>query len=318
MKQAVALISLLCLLAPALGCDKVSPVAPAGSTLSISASPASIPSPSGTSTITIVARQANGNPLNPGTEIRLDTNLGTIDPVVRTDQSGVAQAILRGDGRLGKATVRASTGIGEAVTTEVQIGEAAKSIVLQPTPTTVPEAGGTIQLLALVRDASGRPLPNQGVNFTTDVGRLNSRGAIVQTNANGQARDTLTVSEADLAGNVSAVSVSAQTAGSDGALVTSSFSVQVQGGRPIASFAFDQGSTDREVLFTDTSTGGVGDLTYSWDFGDNTSSNDPNPNHTYAAAGSYTVRLTISDDSGQSDTATARITVPVTTPGTGQ
>lgn len=36
-------------------------------------------------------------------------------------------------------------------------------------------------------------------------------------------------------------------------------------------------------------------LTYSWDFGDGASSTAPNPTHTYAANGSYTARLTISD-----------------------
>lgn len=36
-------------------------------------------------------------------------------------------------------------------------------------------------------------------------------------------------------------------------------------------------------------------LSYSWNFGDNTSSGTANPIHTYTAGGSYTVRLTVSD-----------------------
>jgi chitodextrinase len=338
-RLAAALLLLVSLL-PALGCDKAMPVAPDGSILAISANPQKI-ALRGRSTITIIGRKPDGQPLNPGTEVRLTATLGAIDSIVTTDDRGEATATFQSDGRQGTATITATTGSGSGgstggsgsgsgdtgggstsgplrATVDVQVGEAAKSIVLQPTPTSLPETGGTVQLLATVRDASGQPLPNQGVNFTTDVGRLNSRGAIVQTNANGQARDTLTVTEADLAGNVSAISVSAQTPGGDGALITATFSIRVQGGRPVASFAFDKGSTDQQVLFTDTSTGGVGSLTYSWDFGDNTSSNSQNPTHTYAAPGSYTVRLTVTDDSGQSDTATARITVPVTSPGTGQ
>ena len=36
-------------------------------------------------------------------------------------------------------------------------------------------------------------------------------------------------------------------------------------------------------------------ITYSWDFGDGTSSTASNPVHTYAEAGRYVVRLTVSD-----------------------
>ncbi len=38
--------------------------------------------------------------------------------------------------------------------------------------------------------------------------------------------------------------------------------------------------------------------TFAWDFGDNTTSNLENPNHVYAAAGTYQVCLTIGDSSG--------------------
>ncbi len=331
-----AVASILCVISllPAIGCDKATPVAPNGSILAISATPVKI-GLNGRSTITVIGRKPDGQPLNPGTEIRLTATLGSIEPIVTTDGNGEATATFRSDGRQGMATITATTGSGSGgtggsggeggstsgnlrATIEVQVGEAAKSITLQPTPTTIPETGGTVTLLALVRDASGQPLPNQGVNFSTDFGRLNSRGAIVQTNANGQARDTLTLTEADLSGNVSSVSVSAQTAGTDGALISATFSIRVQGGRPIAGFSFDQGSSPLQVIFTDISTGGVGDLSYTWDFGDNTSSNLQNPTHTYAVADDYTVRLTVVDESGQSDTATARVTVQVTTPGTGQ
>ncbi|HYN19510.1 MAG TPA: PKD domain-containing protein [Thermoanaerobaculia bacterium] len=328
MKHAAGLLSLVLLL-PSIGCDKATPVAPGGSILAISASPLRI-GLRGSSTITILGRKPDGQPLNQGTEVRLTATLGSIDSIVTMDRNGEARATFRSDGRQGNAKITATTGSGSGgtstgtgtdgtgstsgplqATVEVQVGDTAKSIVLQPTPTTIPEIGGTIQLLATVRDASGQPLPNQGVNFTTDVGRLSSRGAIVQTNGNGQARDTLNVAREDLAGNVSTISVGAQTAGTDGALISASFSVRVQGGRPDASFEFVRGATDLEVIFTNTSTGGTGSLTYSWNFGDGTSSNEQNPRKTYAAAGSYTVRLTVTDSSDQSDSATVQITVPV-------
>jgi PKD repeat protein len=56
------------------------------------------------------------------------------------------------------------------------------------------------------------------------------------------------------------------------------------------------------VIFTDASSGGP--TSWSWDFGDGTSSTAQNPSKTYAAAGTYTVSLTVSN-SVDSDTATA-------------
>jgi hypothetical protein len=319
MKYSLRLLLLsLAVLLPLAGCDKASPVAPEGTTLTLSASPAEISSANGTSIITVVARKANGQPVTPGTEVRFSTTLGTIDPVVETDRSGVAEATLRGDGRLGTAHVTASTGAVRTDPMDVIIGTPARNISLQATPTTLPSTGGRVTLLALVRDARGLPLANQGVNFTTQLGTLASRGGLVQTDANGQARDTLTLNEQDLGNNQSSVAVSANVAGGDGALVSDDFSIQIQTDRPIAAFTYERGTTNLDVLFQNDSTGGGGDLTFSWNFGDGASGTGPSIHHTYAAADTYTVILTVtSTSSGLSDTATARVTVPVTARGTG-
>jgi PKD repeat protein len=58
-------------------------------------------------------------------------------------------------------------------------------------------------------------------------------------------------------------------------------------------------------------------VAYAWDFGDGNASTAQNPAHTYVAAGTYTVTLTVTDDAGDSsaDTATAMIeAVVVNTP----
>ena len=53
-------------------------------------------------------------------------------------------------------------------------------------------------------------------------------------------------------------------------------------------------------------------LSYSWDFGDNTTDSGVSPTHAYTAAGNYTVTLTVSDGELRSDPATtvAEIAVP--------
>lgn len=50
-------------------------------------------------------------------------------------------------------------------------------------------------------------------------------------------------------------------------------------------------------------------VSYSWNFGDSTSSTVTSPNHTFTAAGTYNVVLTVTDDNGVTDTESVVITV---------
>lgn len=50
-------------------------------------------------------------------------------------------------------------------------------------------------------------------------------------------------------------------------------------------------------------------VSYSWDFGDGTSSTAANPTHSYSATGQYSVTLTVTDNGGATASATALVTI---------
>ncbi len=78
---------------------------------------------------------------------------------------------------------------------------------------------------------------------------------------------------------------------------------------------FDYTITDFDVYFTNTSTDDGTIVSYSWDFGDGESSTDKDPFHSYSAAGSYSVTLTVTDDEGATNSITQSVTVLATSGG---
>lgn len=74
------------------------------------------------------------------------------------------------------------------------------------------------------------------------------------------------------------------------------------------------GTAPLTVSFTDKSTGDID--TWQWDFGDGTTSTEQNPTHSYATAGDYTVKLTVTGPEG-SDTKTVSSYIAVSPPGEG-
>src|SRR5260370_13920974 len=66
------------------------------------------------------------------------------------------------------------------------------------------------------------------------------------------------------------------------------------------------GQTPLTVSFTGSASGGVAPYSYSWNFGDGTpASTAQSPSHIYATAGTYTAKLTVSDNAGHKATANA-------------
>ncbi|HVT57931.1 MAG TPA: hypothetical protein VHR45_05995 [Thermoanaerobaculia bacterium] len=220
------------LLVAALGCGKANPVAPAGSTVTLSASPSQIGSSTGSSLITAVVRKGNGQPAA-GVEVRFTTTLGTIDVLAKTDNGGVALATLKGDGRFGTAMVGAVVDGGATATQiSILIGLSAKSLTLQANPPTVSQlTGGTVVLTALVRDQNGRPLGGILVNFSTTLGTLASGGIAITNTTDpkvpvGEATIALSISAADAASQATAT-VTAQAAAGDGSLLSATATILI-------------------------------------------------------------------------------------------
>ena len=189
---------------PSLGCDKATPVAPGGTTLTLSANPSKI-GLNGSSTLTIVGRKPDGNPLNPGTEIRLSVDRGTVDPVVTVDSSGRATATLRADGRSGaaKVTARAADAM---VETTIQIGETDETrptVLVSVTPSTVAlEGEATVTVIA--RNPDGTPVARgERVTLTTTLGRLENSQPTIQ--GNGTATTTLEAGDREGTATITAI-----------------------------------------------------------------------------------------------------------------
>lgn len=83
---------------------------------------------------------------------------------------------------------------------------------------------------------------------------------------------------------------------------------------PTAAFGVSTvtGPAPLTVSFTDTSTGSP--TSWTWDFGDGATATTAHPTHTYVSPGSYTVRLTVANAGGSSNTTRSiAVTAPVVT-----
>jgi gliding motility-associated-like protein len=78
----------------------------------------------------------------------------------------------------------------------------------------------------------------------------------------------------------------------------------------IDSIASSQCFTGNSFAFNGSqSTANLGISSYDWDFGDGNTSNNANNTHPYSSTGSYTATLTVSDNTGCSDTETTTVSV---------
>ncbi len=96
--------------------------------------------------------------------------------------------------------------------------------------------------------------------------------------------------------------------------VTSTFTItiKIDTVSPTASFTYSPSTpnVDEIISFTDQSSDyRSGVASWSWSFGDGTTSTQRNPTYSYTSAGSYQVTLTVTDSAGLTDSITKTVTV---------
>lgn len=244
-RLSLLLLSLVSLLASlsVLSCDSANPVAPTGSTLTVTANPTLIALNS-TSLITVTGFRPDGNPLNPGTLINISTSIGSLDASVLEIQNGRATTTLRPDGRIGTATVSVSLATsggssggggeggggsgGSSASVDVQIGQPSDSlptVTLTATPDIL-GLGESSELLVQAWNPDGTSYGAGGrVRLTTNLGSLEDEEVV--TNASGEVKTQFhagqTPGTATITGTIGVVG-----GGGGGEGQTSSASVDIQ------------------------------------------------------------------------------------------
>lgn len=198
-------------------CNQAIMTAPSGSTISLFANPAFIPSNGGVAVISALVIEPAGTVVADGTVVQFFTTLGSIDEQGKTND-GVARVNLRATGRSGVANVIAfSGGEGGALpgpspspspgngnggsgspttaNVDVTIGNVgAASINVSADPSRITTSRST-HITATVFDTTGNPLPGVPVFFSVSEGGatnfLDSGGRPQFTDSNGQAFDVM-------------------------------------------------------------------------------------------------------------------------------
>jgi adhesin/invasin len=286
-------------------CDQLPLSAPTDSIITLNVNTTVVPI-NGSAEIIASVTESAGTPVHNGTVVTFTSSFGTVEPRDALTQGGRATAKFIGSSQSGVARIGAFSGASRAEEIEIRVGgAAAERVAVRTDPATVPQAGGTVQVIAIVTDASGNPLPGAPVVFSVDNGILaNTSGVTDQT---GQVQTSVTTNRqttvrANVAGKegtsvISVVSAPTITitppTGALGVGVPLSFTVTAaspSGGSPIQLLAIEFGDgTGVQNLGTPT-----GPTTVA---------------HTFSAAGTFVVTATVIDITGQKATATVTVAV---------
>jgi hypothetical protein len=277
----------------------------------VSANPTLVPALGGVAAISAVVLDINGNPLN-NVPVSFSTTAGILnDAVVNADQNGMAQTTLK---TAQTATVTASVGATAPATTTppttggttpttpttggtagqasgtVTVGVAAAPTLVITPPTTPPSAGlpATFSFVITAATTNGTAVRDVTVNWgdgaTQDLGALSGTATVTHVF---RVAGSYVVSTSVVVIPVPrpAIIITPQITGHQ---VTLNIQVTLAAGISVQDMSID---------FGDNQTA---------DLGGATSASVP---HTYTNPGSYTVRVTVLDTTGQTTIGTAAVTI---------
>ncbi len=305
-RRRLALAIVLAVLAAAGGvaCDKMPLTAPTDSQVVLFTSSRVVPL-NGSVEITANVLEPGGIPVHNGTQVTFVTTLGTIEPAEARTSGGRATVRLVAGSSSGIARVTAYSGGAAAEALEVRVGaSAATRLALSAATGSLPPAGGTTEILAVVTDDENRRLEGVPVTFSANGGTL--RDTTVITNINGEARTQLTATRETIV---------TATVGA----VTTTFTVRVTTAPSITLQTPSTGLGEGEnVLFTvGVQVGANGDPVRDVviDFGDGTRQSlgaltgTRTVSHVYQRAGTYRVEVTATDTGGVVSQSATTVTV---------
>jgi PKD repeat protein len=266
------------------------------STLSVSADPQVLSAGGGISTIRVIARDENLNPVS-GVPVTLTTDAGQLassGAVLYTDNDGAAEDVLT---TTTTAVVTATSGsVSVDITITVESNDTpSAAFVYSPTN---PIVGQKVYFNAKEStDPDGDPLI-----YAWDFGDGRSAEGMTATHRyQNPGTYTVLLQVTDSKGNKDSISQTI-TIG--------------KGEPPTASFVYSPTNPGigETVYFNAGESSDPDDdiVTYDWDFGDGTTASGKNTTHQYANAGSYTVLLVLTDDAGNKNSTSQTITVAST------
>jgi PKD repeat protein len=289
--RAVCGLAATILLATVVACDKVPLTAPTESTILLFANGSSVPLTGGVDLIATVTEKP-GTPVQNGTLVTFTTTLGRVEPPEARTENGRATVRLIADGRSGTAKVTALSGGATKGELEIPVGAgAADNLVLRAEPTSVGAAGGTVALIATVRDVSGNGIAGVPVTFSTTAGQVSP--ATATTDGTGEAKTSLTTTRQ---------STVTASAGSK----TATVEITYNAAPTIAVTVNPEAPTIGEVVtfaITVTPAADVPVQSIAIDFGDGSrtslGASSTSASHVYSKPGTFTVRVTVRDVTGQ-------------------
>lgn len=296
-RQLLAFVSVLGLLVGA--CDSGNPVAPdppqngggSGSdavTVTVTSDRGQLEAGSSEgATLTVSAKKGDGSPVADGTEVALNTSLGSFG----SDAAGQPVQLVKKALAGGAATVPFFPGT-EAGTANIlaQVGTSTGRLNLpirEPSAAPVAEFTFEVSGLSVIFSDASTGTPTSWLWDFGD-GTTSTRKSPVHSYA--------------VAGTY-AVSLTVKTSG--GESEKQKFVTVLAGAPLVANFAYE--ANGLTVLFSDASAGEP--TGWSWDFGDGGASTERSPGHTYKRTGTYTVKLTVVNEFGVSATASKFITL---------